>query len=91
MFEAPEPGPGNKLSCTQRLEWKGSSMSIDVPELIIRAVLVYAFVFLLLRIVGRKHVGELAPFDLVVLLILSDSVQNALIVADQGEIRHPRE
>ena len=55
------------------------TLSIDVPELIIRAVLVYAFVFLLLRIVGRKHVGELAPFDLVVLLILSDSVQNALI------------
>lgn len=59
--------------------------SIGVPELIIRAVLVYAFVFLLLRIVGRKHVGELAPFDLVVLLILSDSVQNSLI-ADETSV-----
>jgi uncharacterized membrane protein YcaP (DUF421 family) len=55
------------------------TLSIGVPELIIRAVVVYAFVFVLLRIVGRKHVGELAPFDLIVLLILSDSVQNSLI------------
>jgi uncharacterized membrane protein YcaP (DUF421 family) len=33
----------------------------------------------LLRVIGRKHVGELAPFDIIVLLILSDSVQNSLI------------
>jgi uncharacterized membrane protein YcaP (DUF421 family) len=55
------------------------TLTIGVPELILRAVLVYAFIFLLLRIIGRKHVGELAPFDLIVLLILSDSVQNSLI------------
>lgn len=55
------------------------TLTIGVPELILRAALVYAFIFLLLRIIGRKHVGELAPFDLVVLLILSDSVQNSLI------------
>lgn len=56
--------------------------SIEIPELIVRAVLVYAAIFLLLRIVGRKHVGELAPFDLVVLLILSESVQGALTAND---------
>jgi uncharacterized membrane protein YcaP (DUF421 family) len=33
----------------------------------------------LLRIIGKKHIGEMAPFDLVVLLILSESVQNALV------------
>ena len=55
------------------------TLTIGVPELILRAVLVYAFIFVLLRVIGRKHVGELAPFDLIVLLILSDSVQNALI------------
>src|SRR5262245_9464292 len=55
------------------------NLSTGVPELILRAVLIYAFVFVLLRMVGSKHVGELAPFDLVVLLILSDSVQNSLI------------
>jgi uncharacterized membrane protein YcaP (DUF421 family) len=57
--------------------------SIAIPELIFRAALVYAGVFLLLRVVGKRHVGELAPFDLVVLLILSECVQNALIADDK--------
>jgi uncharacterized membrane protein YcaP (DUF421 family) len=60
------------------------SLSIGVPELIVRAVLVYAVIFLLLRIVGKKHVGELAPFDLVVLLILSECVQGALTAGDNS-------
>jgi len=58
------------------------TLSIGVPELLSRAVLVYAAIFLLLRIVGKKHVGEMAPFDLVVLLILSECVQGALIADD---------
>jgi uncharacterized membrane protein YcaP (DUF421 family) len=58
--------------------------SIAIPELIFRVALVYAGVFLLLRIVGKRHVGELAPFDLVVLLILSECVQNALIGDDKS-------
>jgi uncharacterized membrane protein YcaP (DUF421 family) len=60
------------------------TLSIGVPELIVRAVLVYAAIFLLLRIVGKKHVGELAPFDLVVLLILSECVQGALTAGDNS-------
>jgi uncharacterized membrane protein YcaP (DUF421 family) len=58
--------------------------SVAVTELIFRAALVYAGVFLLLRVVGKRHVGELAPFDLVVLLILSECVQNALIADDKS-------
>jgi len=58
------------------------TLSIGIPELIVRALLVYAAIFLLLRIVGKKHVGELAPFDLVVLLILSECVQGALTAED---------
>jgi uncharacterized membrane protein YcaP (DUF421 family) len=58
--------------------------SIAIPELIFRVTLVYAGVFLLLRVVGKRHVGELAPFDLVVLLILSECVQNALIGDDKS-------
>ena len=56
--------------------------SVGIPELLLRAIVVYAFAVLLLRLVGKKHVGEMAPFDLVVLLILSESVQNALIADD---------
>jgi uncharacterized membrane protein YcaP (DUF421 family) len=58
------------------------TLSIGIPELFLRALLVYAAIFLLLRIVGKKHVGELAPFDLVVLLILSECVQGALTADD---------
>jgi uncharacterized membrane protein YcaP (DUF421 family) len=58
--------------------------SVAVTEPIFRAALVYAGVFLLLRVVGKRHVGELAPFDLVVLLILSECVQNALIADDKS-------
>jgi uncharacterized membrane protein YcaP (DUF421 family) len=60
------------------------TLSTGVPELIVRAVLIYAAIFFLLRIVGKKHVGELAPFDLVVLLILSESVQGALTAGDES-------
>jgi uncharacterized membrane protein YcaP (DUF421 family) len=65
--------------------------SVAIPELIFRVVVVYAGVFLLLRVAGKRHVGELAPFDLVVLLspshrhgslLLSECVQNALIGDD---------
>jgi uncharacterized membrane protein YcaP (DUF421 family) len=59
-------------------------MSIGVGEHIFRAVVVYLFLFLLLRFVGKKHVGELAPFDLLVLLILSETVQNAMIGDDKS-------
>ena len=53
-------------------------MSMGLWEHIFRATTVYVFLFLLLRFVGKKHVGDLAPFDLVVLLILSETVQHAM-------------
>ena len=52
--------------------------SVAVDELMLRSAIIYVFVFVLLRMLGKKHVGEMAPFDLVILLILSESVQNAL-------------
>ena len=60
------------------------SPSIGIGELMARAITVYAFVFVLLRLIGKKHVGEMAPFDLVVLLILSECVQGALIADDKS-------
>ena len=58
--------------------------TIPVGELMLRSALIYGFVFLLLRLLGKKHVGEMAPFDLVILLILSESVQNALVADDKS-------
>ena len=61
-------------------------MSLGIGELIVRAAVVYGFLFIALRFVGRKHIGELAPFDLVVLLILSETVQNSMIGGDESLI-----
>jgi uncharacterized membrane protein YcaP (DUF421 family) len=61
-------------------------LSVGVGELILRTAVVYFFVFALLRVVGKKHVGQMAPFDLVVLLIISESVQNAIIGDDKSLI-----
>ena len=58
--------------------------TVAIGELVLRGVIVYLFVFLLLRLLGKKHVGEMAPFDLVILLILSESVQNALVADDKS-------
>ena len=58
--------------------------SVAVSELMLRAVLIYVFVFILLRLLGKKHVGEMGPFDLVILLILSESVQNSLVADDKS-------
>jgi uncharacterized membrane protein YcaP (DUF421 family) len=62
------------------------NMSMGVGEHIVRGVAVYVFLFVLLRFVGKKHVGELAPFDLLVLLILSETVQNSLVGDDTSLI-----
>jgi uncharacterized membrane protein YcaP (DUF421 family) len=60
------------------------NMSMGVLEHIVRGAVVYVFLFLLLRFVGKKHVGELAPFDLLVLLILSETVQSSLVADDKS-------
>ena len=53
-------------------------------EFILRAVIVYAFLLLLLRITGKRQIGQLAPFDLVLLLVLSNAVQNAMNAGDNS-------
>jgi len=59
-------------------------LSISLGELIARAAIVYFFLFVMLRFGGKKHVGELSPFDLVVLLIISETVNGALIADDNS-------
>jgi uncharacterized membrane protein YcaP (DUF421 family) len=58
--------------------------SIHVWELVARSVIVYAFLFILLRITGKRQVGQLAPFDLVLLLVLSNAVQNSMNGGDNS-------
>src|SRR5438309_11858360 len=60
--------------------------NIAVPwwELVVRSTVVYVFLLVLLRITGKRQVGQLAPFDLVLLLILSNAVQNSMNAGDNS-------
>lgn len=60
------------------------SLTIEWQELILRSLCVFVFLFITFRIWGKKHFGELAPFDFLLLLIISESVQNALVVDDNS-------
>jgi uncharacterized membrane protein YcaP (DUF421 family) len=53
-------------------------------ELIVRAAVVYVFLLVLLRLTGKRQVGQLAPFDLVLLLVLSNAVQNSMNAGDNS-------
>jgi uncharacterized membrane protein YcaP (DUF421 family) len=53
-------------------------------ELVVRAAVVYVFLLVLLRVTGKRQVGQLAPFDLVLLLVLSNAVQNSMNAGDNS-------
>jgi uncharacterized membrane protein YcaP (DUF421 family) len=53
-------------------------------EKILRPVVVYLFLILFLRLFGKRELAQLNPFDLVVLLSLSNTVQNAIIGDDNS-------
>ena len=59
-------------------------LSVSWWELLLRATIVYAFLLLLVRLSGKRQIGQLAPFDLVLLLVLSNSVQNAMNGGDNS-------
>lgn len=59
-------------------------LAVPIWELVLRAVVVYAFLLLMLRLTGKRQVGQLAPFDLVLLLILSNAVQNSMNAGDNS-------
>ncbi|HXG94322.1 MAG TPA: YetF domain-containing protein [Blastocatellia bacterium] len=58
----------------------------DIPilEKIVRPVIVYFFLVIGLRLAGKRELAQLNPFDLVVLLTLSNTVQNAIIGNDNS-------
>ena len=57
---------------------------ISILEKIIRPVLVYFFLVVGLRLAGKRELAQLNPFDLIVLLTLSNTVQNAIIGNDNS-------
>ena len=57
-------------------------ISIPILEKIIRPIAVYLFLIIGLRLAGKRELAQLNPFDLVVLLTISNTVQNAIIGND---------
>ena len=51
-------------------------------DIAVRSIVVFFFVFVLMRIVGRRELSTLEPFDLILLIVLGDSVQQALTQYD---------
>lgn len=54
-------------------------LSMSVPEKLVRTAAVYLVIALLLRLAGKRDLAQLNTFDLVVMLLLSNVVQNAVI------------
>ena len=59
-------------------------LGLPVAEKIIRPIVVYVFLIVGLRLAGKRELAQLNPFDLVVLLTLSNAVQNAIIGDDNS-------
>ena len=62
--------------------------NLAVPwwELVIRGLIVYLFLIGLLRLTGKRQIGEFSPLDLILLLILSNAVQNSMSAGDNSLI-----
>jgi uncharacterized membrane protein YcaP (DUF421 family) len=59
-------------------------LGVSWPEKVIRAILVYGFLLVAIRVFGRRELGQLTAFDLIVLLTLSNILQNAMIGNDDS-------
>jgi len=65
--------------------WKDMFViTLPILEKILRPVIVYFFLVVMLRLSGKRELVQLNPFDLVVLLTLSNTVQNAIIGDDNS-------
>ena len=55
-------------------------------EIILRTFVVYIVVLVLLRTAGKRELGQMTPFDLVVILVIANAVQNAMTGGDNSLI-----
>jgi len=55
-----------------------------MDSVILRSLIVYILIFIILRMAGKRTLGEMTAFDLVLLLIISEAVQNALLDNDHS-------
>lgn len=53
-------------------------------DLVLRAIVIFAFVFLLTRVIGRRELGSTEPFDLILLVVLGDLIQQGVTQSDNS-------
>jgi uncharacterized membrane protein YcaP (DUF421 family) len=62
----------------------GLDPGMTVWEKVLRAAVVYLFLLIAFRLTGKRQVGQMTTFDLVVVLVISNVLQNAMIGADNS-------
>jgi uncharacterized membrane protein YcaP (DUF421 family) len=60
------------------------NLTIPWWESILRGIIIYGFLQIALRLTGKRQIGQLSPFDLVLLLMLSNAVQNSMNGGDSS-------
>lgn len=59
-------------------------LDLDVWELVLRAIAVYVGLLIMIRLSGKHTIGQFTPFDLLVVMLLSEGASNALTGGDQS-------
>ncbi|WP_054848459.1 hypothetical protein [Methanoculleus chikugoensis] len=59
-------------------------LQTPLVELALRAAVIYFFLLLVMRVIGRHEFGQLTPFDLILLLIISESISQAITAGDDS-------
>jgi uncharacterized membrane protein YcaP (DUF421 family) len=62
------------------------STDVNLGEFVARAALVYVAIMVLVRLSGKRTVGEFTPFDLVVVILIGESTQGALTGGDESVV-----
>jgi uncharacterized membrane protein YcaP (DUF421 family) len=55
---------------------------VSLALIVVRTLVVYFALFIAIRVAGKREIGQMTPFDLVVLLVISNAVQNAMLGPD---------
>jgi uncharacterized membrane protein YcaP (DUF421 family) len=51
-------------------------------DIVVRAAIMFVFLFLLLRLMGKRELGQMTPFELVVIIVMGDLIQQSVTQAD---------
>jgi uncharacterized membrane protein YcaP (DUF421 family) len=54
----------------------------QIALIVLRTLVVYAFILVGFRVAGKREVGQLAPFDFALILLIANAVQNAMVGSD---------